>query len=312
VHEHKHKVLTIMSVPSTMTSPLPGIYQKMANEFFDSGLNVDAIEVLLEWFDDGEKHDDGVPRPRLYVEFDNALPHNCCRYLALPLGSLEHQLEVAGSQFTNEVCGLLHPNAKVRRASTPVPSRGVLTFVAMQLFRNTPGIYHITLFHTSDPFDPRPAPLLPDGGTDATQAAHKRAAPTAADLALELQAMQQLVASSAAPTLVFERVLLATSGTLLMTWVDPQETVQKMRAAIWKRFPGSCKKQPNIIHTSLARVASPGQLTAELRKEVDALCRSWTERLKGQRLSCSDAWFIWEKQFTTAQGDKHVLPFKSQ
>jgi hypothetical protein len=155
-------------------------------------------------------------------------------------------------------------------------------------------------------------PLLPDGGTDASLPAHKRAGPTATDLALELRAMQQLVASTAAPTLLFERVLLATSGTLLMTWVDPQETVEKMRTAIWKRFPGSCKKQPNIIHTSLARVASPGQLTPELRKQVDALCCSWTERLRGQQLSCSNAWFVFEQEFSTIQGDKHVLPFKSR
>ena len=135
--------------------------------------------------------------------------------------------------------------------------------------------------------------------------------PTDSELALELQAMQQLVASTPPPLLVLERVLLATSGTLLLTWVDPQETVEKMRTAIWERFPGSCKKQPNIIHTSLARVASPGQLTPELRSTIGAACQRWTEQLRGQQLQCSNAWFVVEREFSTIQGDKHVMPFRA-
>jgi hypothetical protein len=90
------------------------MYQKMAHEFVENGLNVGAIEAMLDWFDDGQRHDDGVPRPKLYVDFDDALPHSCVRLLVLPVGASE-QLELAGSQITTEVCGLLHPNAKVRR-----------------------------------------------------------------------------------------------------------------------------------------------------------------------------------------------------
>ena len=95
-------------------SPLPGMYQRMADDFIHSGLNVSAVEAMLEWFDDGSQHEDGVPRPKLYVDFDDPLPRSCVRLLVLPVNSSQ-QLERAGSDITAEIRGLLQPQAKVSR-----------------------------------------------------------------------------------------------------------------------------------------------------------------------------------------------------
>lgn len=70
-----------------------------------------------------------------------------------------------------------------------------------QVFANARGNYHITVFHTSQPTDPRPDPTRPDGGTDLTLEPHRRRVPTAAEWQNEQEVVRQLVAATQPPML---------------------------------------------------------------------------------------------------------------
>lgn len=50
--------------------------------------------------------------------------------------------------------------------------------VGLQVFKNTRENYHITLFHTSKIFDPRPDATSPSGGVDSDLAPSERPSPT--------------------------------------------------------------------------------------------------------------------------------------
>jgi hypothetical protein len=52
----------------------------------------------------------------------------------------------------------------------------------------------------------------------------------------------------------FERVLLARSGVLLLTWSDPSGALSRLRGSLHSSFPGACSKQSSIVHTSLFRI----------------------------------------------------------
>ena len=57
-----------------------------------------------------------------------------------------------------------------------------------QVFANARSNYHCTVFHTSQPSDPRPNPTRADGGLDdPAQPPHLRRLPTPAESARELQ-----------------------------------------------------------------------------------------------------------------------------
>lgn len=51
--------------------------------------------------------------------------------------------------------------------------------------------------------------------------------------------MKAIAAVVGAPTLKLCRVLLATSGTLLMTWTDEGGRTWKIKQQCWHRFPGA-------------------------------------------------------------------------
>eukprot|EP00955_Chlamydomonas_euryale_P066692 359619-Chlamydomonas_euryale.AAC.8 len=107
----------------------------------------------------------------------------------------------------------LGPSLPVWPTQTTRPHMTHVTF--LQVFCNARSNYHVTVFHTSHPTDQRPSPRAPGGGVAAGGAPSR--APTAAELAEEADVVAACVARVASPRLVLDRVVMAASGTLLLT-----------------------------------------------------------------------------------------------
>ncbi|GFH19403.1 uncharacterized protein HaLaN_16345 [Haematococcus lacustris] len=120
--------------------------------------------------------------------------------------------------------------------------------------------------------------------------------------------MAACVAAAQQPLLQLDRVVLARTGTLLMTWRDETGAVTGLRQALRRTFPGACAKQANIIHTSLLRILGPAQLPRETIAAIVALCDKLTAKLAHHtQLAPSALWFIDETEFSTVVGDKQLL-----
>eukprot|EP00198_Chlamydomonas_reinhardtii_P012572 XP_001701909.1 predicted protein [Chlamydomonas reinhardtii] len=84
-----------------------------------------------------------------------------------------------------------------------------------KVFANARSNYHCTVFHTSQPSDPRPNPTRADGGLDdPAQPPHLRRLPTPAESARELQLIKDLVADTQA-TIIHSSLLRIVSSTPL-------------------------------------------------------------------------------------------------
>jgi hypothetical protein len=89
-------------------------------------------------------------------------------------------------------------------------------------------------------------------------------------------------------------VVLAKSGTLLLTWADPHGSVTELRRRLRANFPGASSKQPVIVHSSLWRIVGPAgaplgeaavrALSDEAQRWTDKVC-DWLlfRRLAGAR-----------------------------
>uniref|UniRef100_A0A383VDX6 Uncharacterized protein n=1 Tax=Tetradesmus obliquus TaxID=3088 RepID=A0A383VDX6_TETOB len=162
---------------------------------------------------------------------------------------------------------------------------------------------------------------------------HQRPEPTAQQLAAEQAAAAAVVVATTPFTLQFERVLLARSGVLLLTWSDPNGALARLRGSLHSSFPGACSKQSSIIHTSLFRIVGtpavsdvgseqPGQQQQQLLGEaeaagakmsaaavanISAACERWTQQLQGMRLAVSSLWWVCEEEFSSIQGQRLPL-----
>jgi hypothetical protein len=167
-------------------------YQKMDEEFTSGGLNLNSIRAIQPWFH-GVKGNDS-PWPKRYEVFPEPLPPRSVRLLVIPLeGSAS--LSAAGAAITRDLLGILPPSAKT--------------------FSNARTHYHCTLWHTSRPTDTRPDPLAVNGGLDSTlltATPGKRPMVKATTLAHEKEVLAWEVSRTNKPTLVVDRVLMASSG----------------------------------------------------------------------------------------------------
>ncbi|GFR49436.1 hypothetical protein Agub_g11494, partial [Astrephomene gubernaculifera] len=266
---------------------LAALYGKMADDFAAQDLNHAAIEPLKSWFHGLESPSD-TPWPKKYTELDPPLQFGAIRLLVVPLDDSPAVLRIAAA-VTADVMRRLPQGTKV--------------------FANARGNYHCTVFHTSQPTDPRPDPTRPDGGTDLSLAPHLRRLPTAAEWERELEAVRRLVAETPVPVLRLERVVQASSGVLLLTWTEVGEgaAISGLRHRLRETFPGASTKQATIIHSSLLRIVSSEPLGRAAVEEVSAACQRWTERLRGTLYRPKTLWFIRETEFSTVVGDREVL-----
>jgi len=254
---------------------LLALYDMMEGRLSQKGLNVDGIKQIRPFFSglggSPETPAWGGPRPKKYTELEppaGPLAFPTVRLLVLPLGDAPLLVSRAAAA-TREVVSVLP---------------------AGDMFLNSQAKYHVTLFHTSGLWDPTTDPLDPTGGFASSSAPCERARSTDATLSRERERLEALAACTEAPTVVVDRVIFADSGVLLLLFVEQGRAVEEIRRKARELFPGMPSKQPNIIHTSLMRYLNPHQLTAEQTQAVQTVCRRWTLRLRGMKLSPQSLW----------------------
>ena len=117
-----------------------------------------------------------------------------------------------------------------------------------------------------------------------------------------------------------DRVLLARSGTLLLTWTDPTGEVSHLRHQLVTRLPGATSRQATIIHTSLARIVTPEALPSDVVQRIAAAAEKWTQVVRGQQQQQQQqqvvfvpdhAWWVIEEEFSTVVGNRVPMRFKA-
>ncbi|KAG1674153.1 hypothetical protein FOA52_015784 [Chlamydomonas sp. UWO 241] len=258
-------------------------YARMAQQFADSGLDTAGIRAMQPLFHSVQE---GTPWPKRYDDFpDGPLPPSAVRLVVLPLDG-SPALAAAASALARDVRAVLPATAAV--------------------FCNARANYHVTVFHTSHPSDQRPEPMSQGGGAPAAGCA--AAGPSADTLRAEEVAVAACCSRAQPPRLVLDRVVMASSGTLLLVWIDPSGSVDRLRADLRGAFPGACTKQATIIHSSLLRVLSDDQLSEEEIRKVTDVCEAWTAKLRGRVSVPLVAWWVTETEFSTVVGGRLQMP----
>mmetsp|Transcript_13786 Transcript_13786/g.29733 ORF Transcript_13786/g.29733 Transcript_13786/m.29733 type:complete len:359 (-) Transcript_13786:849-1925(-) len=269
---------------------LVAVYQKVEDDFLHSGLNLPGIKAMQPWFhgvSDGE-----TPWPKRYDEFAEPLPPHAVRLLVIPLED-SPALGATAAAVTRDILQLLPASAKH--------------------FSNARTNYHCTIFHTSHPLDTRADALLADGGVpDLSLPCAKRRGPTSQELQQEADTVRRVAEAGPSPMLVLDRVVMANSGTLLITWTDPSGYVEDLRQRLKTAFPGATSKQASIIHTSLMRIVDSEQLTPGVVAAVGAKCKEWTDKLRGKIYTPPALWWVVENEFSTINGDRTRLLFAQE
>eukprot|EP01025_Chloroclados_australasicus_P000247 TRINITY_DN10118_c0_g1_i1.p1 TRINITY_DN10118_c0_g1~~TRINITY_DN10118_c0_g1_i1.p1 ORF type:complete len:202 (+),score=22.71 TRINITY_DN10118_c0_g1_i1:25-606(+) len=175
-------------------------------------------------------------------------------------------------------------------------------------FSNRRTNYHITLFHTSRPDDPRPDALQPSGGVERSVPGPERPAPTEDALKAELAVCESIAADTSTAVVQFERVFLADTGSLVMAWSDAGGLVEKLRSKYIAKFPGAPSKQAGIIHTTLMRILTPSSIDEHVRSDIMRICDKWTKKLAGRTWTPENVWLVYETEFSTIEGERHVMP----
>jgi hypothetical protein len=145
-------------------------------------------------------------------------------------------------------------------------------------YQNPKASYHSTVFHTANPSDPRPA--------------------DEAFIAAELKACAALVAATPALHVEVDRVVLASSGVLLVLLneqgLGPSPT-DDLRVRCRAAFPDAPKKQATfVMHVSLCRVetapAADDDAWLAVMQRVDSL----SARLRGAKATLRTIWHVQE------------------
>ncbi|KAI8468823.1 MAG: hypothetical protein J3K34DRAFT_295501 [Monoraphidium minutum] len=269
------------------------VYDGIEAGFASGGLDVGAVAEAGKLFGGVMPPSalPGAPLPQPfslnYSAWAEPLPEGAVRLVVVPVFELDIAKTV--QQVSDAVAALLPPGT--------------------QLFANAPGDYHCTLFHLSHLYDPRP-----DTGTAAGGAAAMRLEPrerpqvTPEAYQREWQHVQRLLAATPPPTLEIDRVVMAPTGTLLLTWTNLDGRVTSFRRAMAREFPGASDRQAVIIHTTVLRVMTPRQLPAAAAGAVRAECARWTRKLRGTRVTPSSFWYVNEVQFSTIRGERMRFP----
>lgn len=61
------------------------------------------------------------------------------------------------------------------------------------------------------------------------------------------------------------------------------------------------------MHTSLFRILSPVNPDEYTRKKIQGVCDRWTARLRGTEWSARHVWLVYETEFSTINGERHVM-----
>ena len=125
---------------------------------------------------------------------------------------------------------------------------------------------------------------------------------------------QEVLQTCESIELVVDRVVLATSGALLLCFDDVNDSLKKSRAALVSNAIGvRGVQQTSTAHCTLARILpNPGDehLSDYELKQIDQLLTKWTKQLRGTKMICPKAWYVREERFSSVDGDKVRLRFK--
>jgi hypothetical protein len=116
--------------------------------------------------------------------------------------------------------------------------------------------------------------------------------------------------------LVVDRVVLATSGALLLCFDDVNDSLKNCREALAENAIGTRGvQQTSTAHCTLARFLPDNgdETLSDLElKEIDGLLAKWTKQLRGTKVSCSKAWYVREERFSSVDGEKVRLKFNEK
>lgn len=282
-------------------SHLAAVYDLMAAKFVKSGFNLKAIEEMRRYF--YIPANPSGPGERCFAE---PLPYD--RFSA-PLPPAAVRLTLIFYQRENSALATL-----VNRAAQDIVSRLPLSTV---VHVNDPSHYHVTVYMTSQPHNLRPDPFDPSAVLPPLLTPHeiwKQAAPSEEVLQKELHVLREETLKTkevGAPRLKVHRLVMADSGTLLLCFTDSTGSIGKLRKRLKDAFPGGPERQSTILHSSIARVLSPSQLSPEEISTVQVACDIWTEKVKGMEIEVDSLYHVYEEQFTTVIGPAERLPFST-
>ncbi|KAK9851129.1 hypothetical protein WJX84_011658 [Apatococcus fuscideae] len=257
-------------------SDLGRIYDNMARGFSTAGVNTQEIANLSRGFDLAGP----LVQPLRFDQYPEPFPPAAVRLVVIPLQG--------------------HPQLVERLALLAQDVQAVLP-KDCQSFSNPPPRYHCTVFHTSQPSDPRPDPYVEGGGANSLPPA-ARPPPSDSVLARESATMTAIAATAPAFELEVHSIVFASSGTLLLCSTDPSGTLNQIRSELRAAFPGRPTKQAGIAHTTLLRLMTPEQLPPECIAAIQEICHRHTASLKGLKISVDQLWYIIEEVFSTIEG----------
>lgn len=203
--------------------------------------------------------------------------------------------------------------ASVSISNLPSPPKPLVSMLPGTAFhRNDAEHFHVTVFMTSQPHTLRPDPFHA-GWTQPAAPPSDWASPPAGVVEREVAAMREAVADLAPPRFSVHRLLLADSGTLLLTSVETGgSTLAALRRRLRAAFPGAPTTQSTIIHMSVGRVLTPRPLGAEAVAAAARACDAWTDRLAGRAWTAAGVTHVQENIFTTVEGPTVFLPFRAE
>jgi len=145
-----------------------------------------------------------------------------------------------------------------------------------------------------------------------TQSKFKRSASGA--ILDEATKAQEVLQTCEPVELVVDRVVLATSGALLLCFDDVDDSLKKCRSSLASNAVGvRGVQQTSTAHCTLARIlpnSGDERLSDFELKQIDQLLTKWTKKLKGAKMTCPKAWYVREERFSSVDGDKVRLRFK--
>ncbi|KAK9817064.1 hypothetical protein WJX72_009004 [[Myrmecia] bisecta] len=251
------------------------VYDNLADTFGKGGLSLPSVTDISSKFDIQE----GLATPLRYSEL--RLAPSAVRLVVAPLTAAPSMVEQA-----------VEVSDSIRRI---IPTGYVV-------LENDPSLFHVTLFHTSQAFDPRPDPF--DPSPDLSTDPQSRPVITPQLLDHELQTVHGLAASVGPINLEVYRVVFADSGTLLLCSIDRSGQLTRLRQQLRASFPGASTKQTSTMHVSLLRVLTPQQLSPDVIRDIQEACDTWTERLRGRTFTLDRLWHIREHIFAAVTGKR--------
>ncbi|ETV93535.1 hypothetical protein, variant 3 [Aphanomyces invadans] len=174
------------------------------------------------------------------------------------------------------------------RSCTVAADAIVSSVAGVSIHVNTEESMHVTLFHTSHPNDRRPF-------SDAIRA-H------------ELSDLRALAAAFPQFSLRFHSIVLASSGSIVMLFDDPDDTVDRLRLVAHSVFPALPAYQTKtIVHTTLARVLTPS-MPSETLQALRAKCLEVTAQLRHDAfgIALSRLWYVEETHYFSAESGRRT------